>query len=152
MEQLGRSRREPVSWQNGVSGGKHVNRRKQDRSSPLRRSIQRAGCCRSQRSPDPDAAQRYLDIHIPRNSATWADERLEITDTLAEGDLVWARVTHSARHVGDYRGIPPTGKTKTNAGCIFCRVAAGKIVEHATLWDFLGELTQLGGVVVPGAQ
>jgi predicted ester cyclase len=99
-----------------------------------------------------DAAQRYLEIYIPRNSATWADERLEVTDTLAEGDLVWARVTHSARHVGEYRGIPPTGKTKTNAGCIFCRVAAGKIVEHATLWDLLGELTQLGGMVVPGAQ
>jgi predicted ester cyclase len=99
-----------------------------------------------------DAAQRYLEIHIPRNSATWADERLEITDTLAEGDWVWARVTHSARHVGEYRGIPPTGKTKTNAGCIFCRVTAGKIVEHATLWDSLGELTQLGGVVVPGEQ
>ena len=100
----------------------------------------------------PDAAQRYLEIYIPRNSATWADERLEVTDTLAEGDRVWARVTHSARHVGEYRGIPPTGKTKTNAGCIFCRVTAGKIVEHATLWDSLGELTQLGGVIVPGAQ
>jgi predicted ester cyclase len=100
----------------------------------------------------PDAAQRYLEVYIPRNSATWADERLEITDALAEGDRVWARVTHSARHVGEYRGIPPTGKTKSNAGCIFCRVAGGKIVENATLWDFLGELTQLGGVVVPGAQ
>jgi len=100
----------------------------------------------------PDAAQRYLEIYIPRNSATWADERLDIADALAEGDQVWARVTHSARHVGEYRGIPPTGKTKTNSGCIFCRVVGGKIVEHATLWDFLGELTQLGGVVVPGGQ
>ena len=54
--------------------------------------------------------------------------------------------------MGEYRGIPPTGKTKTNTGCIFYHVAAGKIIEHATLWDFLGELTQLGGVVVPGAQ
>ena len=44
----------------------------------------------------PDAAQRYLEIYIPRNSATWADERLDITDALAEGDRVWARVTHSA--------------------------------------------------------
>jgi C-1 hydroxylase len=100
----------------------------------------------------PDAAQRYLDIHIPRNGATWADERFEITDALGEGDWVWARVTHTGRHVGQYRGIPPTGKTKSNAGCIFCRVAGGKIVEHATLWDFLGELTQLGGVVVAGGQ
>ena len=101
---------------------------------------------------DPDIAKGYLEIYILRNCATWADERFEITGVLAEGDWVWARMTHTARHVGEYRGIPPTGKTKSNAGCIFCRVAGGKIVEHATLWDFLGELTQLGGVVVPGAQ
>ena len=101
---------------------------------------------------DPDIAKRYLEIHIPRNSATWADERVEITDMLAEGDWVWAQMAHTARHVGEYRGIPATGKTKTAAGCMFFRVAAGKIVEHAALWDFLGELTQLGGVVVPGGQ
>jgi predicted ester cyclase len=100
----------------------------------------------------PDAAQRYLEIYIPRNCATWADERVEITDTLAEGDWVWARMTHTARHVGEYRGIPATGKTKTCAGCMFFHVATGKIVEHAALWDNLGELTQLGGVVVAGEQ
>lgn len=99
-----------------------------------------------------DAAQRYLEIHIPRNSATWADERFEIIDPLAEGDWVWARMTHTGRHVGEYRGIPPTSRTKITAGCMFFRIAAGKIVEHAALWDNLGELTQLGGVVVPGGQ
>jgi len=101
---------------------------------------------------DPGIATRYLEIHIPRNSATWADERVEITDTLAEDDWVWARMTHTGRHLSEYRGIPPTGKTKTNAGCMFFRIATGKIVEHSALWDNLSELTQLGGVVVPGAQ
>ena len=101
---------------------------------------------------DPGIAMRYLEIYIPRNCATWADERVEITDTLAEGDWVWARMTHTGRHVGEYRGIPPTHKTKTCAGCMFFHVATGKIVEHAALWDNLGELTQLGGVVSPGGQ
>ena len=101
---------------------------------------------------DPEIATRYLEVYIPRNSAVWADERVEITDTLAEGDWVGARMTHTGRHVGEYRGIPPTGKTKTNAGCMFFHVAAGKVVEHAAVWDHLGELTQLGGVVVPGGQ
>ena len=101
---------------------------------------------------DPDIATNYLEIHIPRNSATWADERVEITDTLAEGDWVWARMTHNGRHVGEYRGIPPTGKTKTNDGCMFFRVAKSKIVEHAALWDNLVELTQLGGMVSPGGR
>ena len=100
----------------------------------------------------PDIAKRYLELYIPKNSATWADERVEITDTLAEGDWVWARMTHTGHHVGEYRGIPATGKMKTNAGCMFFRLAAGRITEHTALWDNLGELTQLGGVVVPGAQ
>jgi C-1 hydroxylase len=99
---------------------------------------------------DPGIALRYLEIYIPSNSARWADERLEITGMLAEGDWVWARLAHTARHVGEYRGIPPTGKTKTNGGCMFFHVVNGKIVEHAALWDNLAELTQLGGVVVPG--
>jgi C-1 hydroxylase len=101
---------------------------------------------------DPAIALRYLEIYIPNNNARWADERLEITGLLAEGDWVWTRLAHTARHVGEYRGIPPTGMTKTNAGCMFFHVVNGQIVEHAALWDNLAELTQLGGVVVPGPQ
>ena len=100
---------------------------------------------------DPDIATRYLEIHIPKNSATWADERFEITDILAEGDWVWVRMTHTGRQVGEYRGIPPTGKTITSAGCMFCHVATGKIVEYSAVWNNLDQITQLGGVVRPGA-
>jgi len=99
----------------------------------------------------PDAAQRYMEIYIPRNSATWADERFEITSVLAEDDWVCVRLTHTGRHVGEYRGIPPTGKTITSAGCLFCRVVANRIVEHSPVWDDLGQLTKLGATIMPPA-
>ena len=32
------------------------------------------------------------------------------------------------------------------------RVSGGKVVEFSGIWDNLGRIQQLGGVVVPGAQ
>ncbi len=39
-----------------------------------------------------------------------------IEDAVAEGDRVVARWTISARHVGDFIGIPPTGRSCAIAG------------------------------------
>ncbi len=41
--------------------------------------------------------------------ATFADRQIEIEDTVAEGDRVAARLTLSARHVGEFSGIEATG-------------------------------------------
>ncbi len=97
----------------------------------------------------PDLAKAYIETHIPRNSTYWADQRLEITDMIAEGDKVWARLTHSGRHIGEYLGLPATGKTKTSSMVILCRVAAGKIAEHGAVGDRLDEVQQLGAKIVP---
>ncbi len=100
----------------------------------------------------PDLAKVLIEQAMPAGDAFWADRRLDITEMMAEGDWVWARMTHSGRHIGEWQGLPPTGKTSTNAGVGFMRVIGGKVVEFSALWDDLGRIQQLGGVVVPGAQ
>jgi ketosteroid isomerase-like protein len=100
----------------------------------------------------PDLAKFWIEKQIPQNSTYWADDRLEIIDMIAEGDKVWAHVTHSTRHIGEYKGLPPTGKTQSHSLVLMCRVAEGKIVQHQVVSDRLSEVEQLGAKIVPGAQ
>jgi predicted ester cyclase len=71
---------------------------------------------------------------------------------MAEGDKVWAGVSASQRLVGEWHGLPATGKTFSSSGVGFCRIANGKIVELSSLFDGLNQVQQLGGRVVPAAQ
>ena len=100
----------------------------------------------------PDLAKVAIEEWMPTQDAMWADRRLDITEMVAEGDWVWARLTASGRHIGEWRGLPPTGKMSTGMSIGFMRVSGGKVVEFAGLSDDLARIQQLGGVVVPGAQ
>jgi predicted ester cyclase len=100
----------------------------------------------------PDLAKVAIEEWMPRNDATWTDRQLGITEMMAEGDRVWARLASSGRQIGEFRGLPPTGKPSTGAGIGFMRVSGGKVVEFSALWDDLNRIQQLGGVVVPGAE
>jgi steroid delta-isomerase-like uncharacterized protein len=75
------------------------------------------------------------------------DLHFTVEDQIAEGDKVVNRVTATGTHLGEFRGIPPTGKQVTVTGITIDRIAGGKLVESWASWDFLGMLQQLG--VVP---
>jgi len=100
----------------------------------------------------PDLAKVAIEQWMPSGDAQWADRRLDITEMVAEGDWVWARMTASGRQIGEFKGLPPTGKTSTNTGVVFMRLVGGKVVEFSAIWDDLGRIQQLGGVVVPGGK
>lgn len=70
-----------------------------------------------------------------------------IDDLIAEGDKVVARTTMTGTHLGEFFGIPPTGKRVSMGGVHVLRIADGKIVEHWGSNDDLGMMRQLG--VVP---
>jgi steroid delta-isomerase-like uncharacterized protein len=76
--------------------------------------------------------------------ASWADQHTTIEDQIAEGDRVVSRVTNTARHVGDFLGVPATGKMATVAAVFIDRVVDGQIVETWTSMDMLDLLQQLG--------
>lgn len=67
-----------------------------------------------------------------------------IEDLVAEGDRVVVRWTNAGTHVGEFAGIPATGKTFTIAGVDIYRVADGRLREHWHVIDQLSMLGQLG--------
>ena len=58
--------------------------------------------------------------------------------------------TFTAKHLGTFQGLPPTGKQISLSIMHIDRVEDGKIVEHWGQGDALGLMQQLGIVFLPG--
>jgi len=71
-------------------------------------------------------------------------------DLIAEGDKVAHRWTYRGTHLGEFQGIPPTGRQVTLTGISIWRFEEGKIVESWHELDTLGLMQQLGVVPAPG--
>lgn len=84
-------------------------------------------------------------VQIFRTAAP--DLRHETHDLIAEGDLVVERWTATGTHLGDFFGIPPTGRPIQTSGVHIFRLANGQIAEHWGNSDDLGVLRQVG--VIP---
>ena len=67
-----------------------------------------------------------------------------IEDVIAEGDRVVVRWTNSGTHVGEFAGIPPTGRAFSIAGIDIYRVVEGRLAENWHVVDQLAMLGQLG--------
>jgi steroid delta-isomerase-like uncharacterized protein len=67
-----------------------------------------------------------------------------VEDMVAEGDRVVVRWTNSGTHVGEFAGIPATGRPFTIAGIDIYRLVDGKLSEHWHVIDQLSMLGQLG--------
>jgi steroid delta-isomerase-like uncharacterized protein len=79
------------------------------------------------------------------------DFHTSVDDVIVEGDLVAARLTHTATHLGPFLGIPATGRTATVTATGIYRVANGRLAENWVVFDALGLLRQLGLVPEPSA-
>ena len=74
----------------------------------------------------------------------WGQGRLEVTDELAERDLVVSRFSARGTHLGPFLGAAPTGEPIGYTGTDINRVHDGRIVESWVHYDALGLLQQLG--------
>jgi steroid delta-isomerase-like uncharacterized protein len=74
----------------------------------------------------------------------FADQLHTVYDQLADGDRVVERWSMTATHVGEFLGIPPTGRRVTLTGIDISRLEDGRIAEHWIECDLLGLLEQLG--------
>ncbi|MGW4894180.1 ester cyclase [Kitasatospora sp. NPDC004240] len=63
---------------------------------------------------------------------------------VAEGDQVCCRWTWNARHTGEYRGIPATGKDIVSHGTTTFRFENGMIKEGWWHWDVMSVMRQMG--------
>jgi predicted ester cyclase len=70
--------------------------------------------------------------------------RFDVEDEIAEGDKVVARVTMHGRHVGEFLNKPPTGVEFATKQIHIWRLEDGKVIEHWSVRDDLGQALQLG--------
>lgn len=85
-----------------------------------------------------------LVAQLQRQHLAGPDVQIRVLDQVAEGDRVVTRLEVAATHLGDWQGIPPTGKRFVMAGLVMRRIAGGKIVERWDNLDWLGAFQQLG--------
>jgi steroid delta-isomerase-like uncharacterized protein len=74
-----------------------------------------------------------------------ADVRFTLDDMIAEGDQVAVRLTASARQVGEFMGMPASGKTYEIGEIHWFRVRDGKVAEHWHQFDSAAMMRQLKG-------
>ena len=77
--------------------------------------------------------------------------RFTIEDVVAEGDKVVVRWTNAGTHIGDFAGVPATGRPFTIGGIDVYRVAEGRLCEHWHQLDQLSLLGQLGLIPEPAS-
>ena len=71
------------------------------------------------------------------------DARFDMDEMIAEGNTVAVRFTMTGIHVGEFLGIPPTGKTIRRASMAFFHIRDGKIADSYTIADMYGMMHEL---------
>lgn len=94
---------------------------------------------------DRDGLRKLLEYF----RSAFPDIHVTIEDMVAEGDIVMHRQTMRGTHLGEFFGIPPTGKSVVMTGMHQWRFAGDKIIEHHANNDDLGMLRQLGAIPSP---
>ena len=61
--------------------------------------------------------------------------RMNVEAIASDGDMVIVRGTMTGTHVGDFMGIPPSGKQVRVPFCDWTRVRGGKAAEHWGVTD-----------------
>jgi steroid delta-isomerase-like uncharacterized protein len=78
--------------------------------------------------------------------STFPDLRINIEDSVAEGDKCAVRVVLEGTHSGPGFGVPPTGRRIHVAGIVIIHAAGGKLTAGWNTWDQLGLLRQIGAL------
>jgi len=78
------------------------------------------------------------------DAAAWADSGYEILSLVVDGEQVAVRWRATARHVGQWGPVPPTGITVTWQGAHFFTVRDERIIAMWAVADTFGKAVQLG--------
>ncbi|BAZ44858.1 hypothetical protein NIES4102_18750 [Chondrocystis sp. NIES-4102] len=81
--------------------------------------------------------------------SAFADSQHQFEQIIVEDNKVVTCGTFKARHLGEFQGLPLTGKQIKIAVMHIDRVEDGKIVEHWGLGDAQGLMQQLGIIFFP---
>jgi steroid delta-isomerase-like uncharacterized protein len=79
------------------------------------------------------------------------DLHMDVHDVLIDGDMSASRWTSGGTATGEFRGLPPTGKSYVMSGMEMAKWEGDRIVEQWTNYDLLGALQQAGIIPEMGA-
>ena len=68
-----------------------------------------------------------------------------IENVIAEGDWVAFHLRHTGTHLGEFLGVPPTGRRVEFRSMVFNRFADGVVIENWGLHDHAHALKQISG-------
>lgn len=83
---------------------------------------------------------------IERSRTAFPDQRIELDDVIAEGDLVACRIKFFGHLAGEWDGLTYDGREISFTGMAMFRVEHGKIVEAWYNYDHYGFMRQLGAL------
>src|SRR5262245_9779178 len=95
-------------------------------------------------NPTGAAGTQLLKQVWPVLLRAFPDLHVAVEDVIAEGDKVVCRDTVTGTHQGEYRGLPPTGKSVTYNEIFILRFAGGRIAEIWGVVDVFSQMQQLG--------
>jgi predicted ester cyclase len=81
--------------------------------------------------------------------AAFGPPTLEFHEVLTDGDAVTVRFTMSGTHVGEFMGVPATGRDVAVPGITILHFRGDTVVERFSQADMLGLLVQIGAVPAP---
>jgi steroid delta-isomerase-like uncharacterized protein len=97
-------------------------------------------------NPPPQGLEGVKELVAGFRTA-FPDMKFIIEDQIAEGNQVATRLTVRGTHLGEFMGIPASGKPVSVSAVSIWRVAEGKLVNEWVNWDSLGMMQQIG--VIP---
>ena len=97
---------------------------------------------------DTEGLEAYKQFFRTMRGA-FPDLRIEIHEQLSVDDRVVTRWTARATHLGEFMGLPPSGKQGAMSGINIDRIQNGKVVECWSLSDELGLMRQIGALPQP---
>ena len=97
-------------------------------------------------APNPNIGLEGAKAGVTRFKKGFPDAKVKIAFQVAEGDKVVTRYTWSGTHLGEFVGIPATGKQANWTVTTTFRIVDGKIRETWYNPDVWGLMKQLGAV------
>jgi steroid delta-isomerase-like uncharacterized protein len=76
----------------------------------------------------------------------FSDLNATIDQSVESGDMASALVTVTAKHTGDFMGVPATDKSVEVEGIDIIRIEDGKCAEHWGVTDNMSLMQQIGAV------
>ena len=88
--------------------------------------------------------QTFKEMVFCRLYRAFPDIHITIEDLIEEGDKVVERDTVTGTHLGEYMGLPPTGKSVSYNEIFIMRFVNGRIAEIWGVVDIFSQMKQLG--------